>query len=348
MEQNWSQLLKQIINRQTLTVEQSTDLMQGWLEGVIAPELSGAILTALQFKGVEASELAAMANVLQSQSEGQKFNDKFNHIVDRSKPLIDTCGTGGDGTSTFNISTSVAFVVAAAGIPVAKHGNRAVSSRSGSADVLEALGVNLTAPTEKIYEALPTVGITFLFAPSWHPAMKAVGMIRKSLGIRTVFNLIGPLVNPLHPTAQVLGVYSKNLTHALAEALRLLDRQQAVVLHSREGMDEAGLGDFTDISFLSNGRVTEEIISPQELGLSSSPISSLKGGNVQENADILRAVLQGKGDRAQADCVALNSGLALRIGGAANTWAEGVTLASKIIQSGAAWEKAEALVKFLA
>jgi len=347
MEQNWSQLLKQIIDRQTLTSEQASSLMQGWLEGAIAPELSGAILTALQCKGVEASELAVMANVLQSQSESQKFNDKFSHIVDRSKPLIDTCGTGGDGVSTFNISTSVAFVVAAAGIPVAKHGNRAVSSRSGSADVLEAIGIHLTAPIEKIYEALPEIGITFLFAPSWHPAMKAVAMIRKSLGIRTVFNLIGPLVNPLHPTAQVLGVYNKNLTHTLAEALRLLERAQAVVLHSREGMDEAGLGDLTDISFLSNGQVTEETINPQELGLAFASIESLKGGNVQENADILRAVLQGKGDRAQADCVALNSGLALRIGGAANTWAEGVRLASDILQSGAAWGKAEALVKFL-
>jgi len=347
MEQDWSQLLKQLIDRQALTSEQATSLMQGWLEGAIAPELSGAILMALQFKGVEASELAAMANVLQSQSEGQKLNEQFSHIVDRTKPLIDTCGTGGDGTSTFNISTSVAFVAAAAGIPVAKHGNRAVSSRSGSADVLEAIGIHLGTSTEKIYEALPAVGITFLFAPSWHPAMKAVGAIRRNLGVRTVFNLIGPLVNPLHPTAQVLGVYNKNLTHTVAEALRLVGRQQAVVLHSREGMDEAGLGDITDISFLCDGIVTEEEIAPQELGLDAAPLESLKGGNVQENADILRTVLQGKGSQAQTNCVALNSGLALRIGGAASNWAEGVSLASDILKSGAAWSKAEALVKFL-
>ncbi len=347
MEQNWSQLLKQLIDRQSLVTEQATSLMHGWLEGAIAPELSGAILTALQFKGIEASELAAMAKVLQSQSEGQKFKEQFSHIVDRSKPLIDTCGTGGDGASTFNISTSVAFVVASAGIPVAKHGNRAVSSKSGSADVLEAIGIHLATSTEKIYEALPAVGITFLFAPNWHPAMKAVGAIRKSLGIRTIFNLIGPLVNPLHPTAQVLGVYNKQLTHTVAETLRLLDLQQAVVLHSREGIDEAGLGDLTDISFLSNGRVTEEAIAPQKLGLTHAPIESLKGGNVQENAEILRLVLQGKGTQSQTDCVALNSGLALRIGGAASTWAEGVKLASEILKNGAAWDKAEALVKFL-
>ncbi len=347
MEQNWSQLLKQLIDRQSLASEQATSLMHGWLEGAIAPELSGAILMALQFKGIEASELAAMAKVLQSQSEGQKFKQQFGNIVDRSKPLLDTCGTGGDGASTFNISTSVAFVVAAAGISVAKHGNRAVSSKSGSADVLEAIGLHLATSTEKIYEALPAVGITFLFAPNWHPAMKAVGAIRKNLGVRTVFNLIGPLVNPLHPTAQVLGVYNKQLTHTLAEALRLLDLQHAVVLHSREGIDEAGLGDLTDISFLSNGQITEEAIAPQELGLTHAPIESLKGGNVQENAEILRLVLQGKGTQAQTDCVALNSGLALRIGGAASTWAEGVKLASEILKNGAAWDKAEALVKFL-
>ncbi|MFO0214276.1 MAG: anthranilate phosphoribosyltransferase, partial [Pseudanabaena sp.] len=175
----------------------------------------------------------------------------------------------------------------------------------------------------------------------------SVGAIRKNLGVRTVFNLIGPLVNPLHPTAQVLGVYNQSLTHTVAEALRLLDRQQAVVLHSREGLDEAGLGDLTDISFLSNGQVTEEVINPQDLGLTPAPLASLKGGNVQENAEILKAVLQGKGDRAQADCVALNSGLALRIAGVAKSWNEGLEIASQIIQSGAAWDKAEALVRFL-
>ncbi|MDX2257155.1 MAG: anthranilate phosphoribosyltransferase [Pseudanabaenaceae cyanobacterium bins.39] len=347
MELNWSQLLKQLMDKQSLQPEQATALMRGWLEGAIAPELSGAILIALQSKGVEALELAAMAQVLQAQSEGQRLNAELGHIVDRQKPLIDTCGTGGDGTSTFNISTAVAFVTATAGIPVAKHGNRAVSSRAGSADVLEAIGINLAVPIAKIYEALPAVGITFLFAPNWHPAMKAVGAIRRSLGVRTIFNLIGPLVNPLHPTAQVLGVYDRSLTHTIAEALRLLDRQQAVVLHSREGMDEAGLNDLTDISFLSNGKVVEDTINPQEFGLTPTPIENLKGGNTQENADLLRAILQGKGTQAQADCVALNSGLALRIGGAVDSWAEGVKLGAEIIQSGAAWQKAEALINFL-
>ncbi|CAN1212004.1 anthranilate phosphoribosyltransferase [Tumidithrix helvetica PCC 7403] len=341
--QNWSGILKQLMEKRSLTAEQAAALMQGWLDEAIAPELSGAILTAIQWKGVDAVELAAIAGVLQDSavSVGDMSTSNPNY-------LLDTCGTGGDGAETFNISTAVAFVAAAADVPVAKHGNRAVSSRSGSADVLEALGINLTAPTEKIHAAIAAVGITFLFAPHWHPAMKAVATIRRSLGIRTVFNLIGPLVNPLNPSAQVLGVYDRQLTHVVAEALRLLGRQRAVVLHSREGMDEAGLGDITDISFLQDGVVTEEAIAPQSFGLAHAAIASLKGGNVQENAEILRAVLQGKGTQAQMDCVALNSGLALRVAGVATTWAEGVEKAAAIVHSGAAWQKVEHLVKFLA
>lgn len=315
--------------------------MQGWLAEEIPPELSGGILTALQCKGVDAIELAAMASVLQSRSTPQPSS------FSNSQPLIDTCGTGGDGAHTFNISTAVAFVTATAGVFVAKHGNRAVSSRSGSADVLEALGINLGAPSEKIREAVHSVGITFLFAPHWHPAMKAVAPIRRNLGIRTVFNLIGPLVNPLRPTAQVLGVYHKDLTSIMAEALRILGSQKAVVLHSREGMDEAGLGDITDIAFLQNEAVTVEAIDPQALGLPHIPMSELKGGNVEENAEILKVILQGKGTVAQTNCVALNAGIALRVAGKCDRWTDGVHLATEILQSGAAWQKLESLVAFL-
>jgi anthranilate phosphoribosyltransferase len=343
--QNWTDILKQLIDKRSLTAEQAAALMQGWLDGAIAPELSGAILIALQWKGVDAVELAAIAGVLQGSAV----------TVDRtlmdgiaSEQLLDTCGTGGDGAETFNISTSVAFVAAAAGVPVAKHGSRAVSSRSGSADVLECLGINLAAPSEKIHAAIAAVGITFLFAPSWHPAMKAVAPIRRTLGVRTVFNLIGPLVNPLNPGAQVLGVYDRTLTPIVSEALRLLGRQRAVVLHSREGLDEAGLGDITDISFLQNGAIAAEEISPQDLGLARAPIGTLKGGNVEANAEILRSVLQGKGTRPQMDCVALNAGLALRVAGVAHDWSEGVRKAAAIVESGVAWQKVEQLVKFLA
>ncbi len=342
---NWSEILQQLIDRRSLSREQAVTLMQGWLDGAIAPELSGGILTALQCKGIEAIELAAMASVLQQLSICHTANS--SNDLGNLGNLLDTCGTGGDGADTFNISTSVAFVAAAAGVPVAKHGNRAMSSRSGSADVLEALGVNLGAAPEKIYDAIATVGITFLFAPNWHPAMKAVGPIRRSLAVRTVFNLIGPLVNPMQPAVQVMGVYRKALIETVAEALRLLGRKQAVVLHSREGMDEAGLGDLTDMTFLQGDRITIEAIDPQALGLPSASLTALKGGSVEENAEILRSVLQGKGSAAQANCVALNSGIALRVAGKVATWGEGVKLASEVISSGAAWQKLEQLVKFL-
>jgi len=341
-EQNWSGILKQLIERRSIASEQATTLMQGWLDSSIEPELSGAILAALQCKGVNAEELAAMAGVLHRSSLGQTFTN-----VGSFDTLLDTCGTGGDGAETFNISTAVAFVAATAGVPVAKHGNRAVSSRAGSADVLEALGINLGSPSEKIHAAIEAVGITFLFAPNWHPAMKAVATIRRNLGVRTVFNLIGPLVNPLPLTAQIMGVYDNSMIQTVAEALQILGRSSAVVLHSREGMDEAGLGDRTDLAFLHNGTVTSESIDPQVLGLPHAPLSALKGGNVAANAEILKAVLQGKGEPAQTNCVALNSSIALRVAGEVDNWQQGVQLALEIIHSGAAWQKLESLVGFL-
>ncbi len=343
--QTWSVLLQQLINGRSLSADQAQTLMAGWLAEEILPELSGAILAAWQCKGVDAVELAAIARVLQASSVGTSFRSDRS---DLSTPLLDTCGTGGDGANTFNISTAVAFVAAATGVKVAKHGNRAVSSRSGSADVLEALGINLSAPTEKIHEAIAEVGITFLFAPHWHPAMKAVAPIRKSLGIRTIFNLIGPLVNPLLPTAQILGVYDRSLIKTVADALKILGRSRAVVLHSREGIDEAGLADITDLAFLrSDGEVTIETINPQELGLAFAPLSDLKGGTVSENAEILKNVLQGQGTIAQRNCLALNSGIALRVAGMCDRWDRGINLALTVIDSGAGWQKLEKLCSFL-
>jgi anthranilate phosphoribosyltransferase len=195
---NWSSLLQQLLDGQSLSSNQASQLMQGWLNEEIPQVLSGAILAAIQAKGVSAEELAGMASILQSQSL-QKT------AIDHERPVIDTCGTGGDGASTFNISTAVAFVAAAAGVLVAKHGNRSASGLVGSADVLEAMGVNLAAPYEKVQAALNEVGVTFLFARGWHPALKAVAPLRQTLKVRTVFNLLGPLVNPLRPTGQVHG-----------------------------------------------------------------------------------------------------------------------------------------------
>lgn len=333
----WSQLLQQLLEKQSLTQAQSKTLMQGWLDGEIPTGLSGAILAALEAKKITAPELAGMAQALQAPT------------IAPPTPAIDTCGTGGDGASTFNISTAVAFVAAAAGAKVAKHGNRSASSRVGSADVLEALGVKLTAPSERVAAALDTVGITFLFAPGWHPAMKAVAPLRQELKIRTVFNLIGPLVNPLRPTGQIIGVFTPHLLEVIAQAAGILGTQQAIVLHGREGLDEAGLGDATDLAILTNGEVKLTSIDPVELGITPAPLTALAGGDVAGNAAILTAVLQGKGTPAQRDVVAINAGLALQVANLIPIGAhqQGIELATAVLNSGVAWDKLQALVSFL-
>lgn len=338
----WAELLAQLLDRESLSIPQASALMQGWLNDEIPPALSGAILVALQTKGVSASELAGMSKVLQSQAVSHAAMS-----VQHSSPLIDTCGTGGDGASTFNISTAVAFVAAAAGVRVAKHGNRSASSQVGSADVLEALGVNLSAPPEKIYGAIDEVGITFLFAPGWHPALKVVAPMRKLLKVRTVFNLLGPLVNPLRPTGQVIGVFNSTLLKPIAEALQELGTEHAIVVHGRERLDEAGLGDLTDVAILKNHTIEQTSIDPTALGLESASIDTLRGGDVATNAEILKSVLQGKGTQAQRNVVALNAGLALEVGDVVDSRQAGVDRAQEILRSGAAWQKLEQLVSFL-
>jgi anthranilate phosphoribosyltransferase len=340
----WSNLLQQLLEKQSLSCEQAAQLMQGWLIEEIPLVLSGAILAALQAKGISADELAGMAQVLQSQSS--LLSTPHSPLP---TPLIDTCGTGGDGASTFNISTAVAFVAAAAGVPVAKHGNRSASSKVGSADVLEALGVNLNAASEKVHAAVEQVGITFLFAPGWHPALKVVASLRKTLKVRTVFNLLGPLVNPLRPSGQIIGVCDPTLVSTIAHALKQLGTSQAIVVHGREKLDEAGLGDLTDLAVLSNGEVQLTTINPQDLGLTPATLGALRGGDVAENAEILKNVLQGNGTPSQQDVVALNAALALQVGGAVplEDHAQGIAIAKDILNTGAAWSKLEQLVKFL-
>jgi len=338
----WPQLLKQLLDHQSLSITQATALMQGWLCSAIPEGLSGAILVALQAKGISTEELAGMAQVLLSQSLAVTGMPE----VVMPATLIDTCGTGGDGTSTFNISTAVAFVAAAAGVPVAKHGNRSASSRVGSADVLEALGVNLSAPLEATWAAVPEVGITFLFAPGCHPALKTVAPLRRQLKVRTVFNLLGPLVNPLRPSGQVIGISDSALLPVMAEALNRLGTRKAIVLHGRERLDEAGLADLTDQAILVDGQVQLEVLNPRALNLQAAPTSALRGGSVQENAQILQAVLQGKGTVAQQDVVALNAALALQVGNAVTTYGEGIALAKETLRSGAAWQKLEDLISF--
>lgn len=338
----WSDLLQQLLDRQSLSQAQAAQLMQGWLDEAIPPVLSGAILAAIQLTGVSSEELAGMAQVLQAQSLHQNG-------VQHSSPVIDTCGTGGDGASTFNISTAVAFVAAAAGVKVAKHGNRSASSKVGSADVLEYLGINLAAPAEKVADALEAVGITFLFAPGWHPALKSVVPLRKTLKVRTIFNLLGPLVNPLRPTGQVIGVYDSFFLKPMADALHRLGINKAIVLHGRERLDEVGLGDQTDLVLLNNGQIQQTAIAPESFGLTPASLAQLKGGEVAENGAILKAVLQGKGTLAQQQAVAINASLALQVGEIVvlGDYQKGIEKATEILASGAAWDKLEALAQFL-
>jgi anthranilate phosphoribosyltransferase len=346
----WPALLEQLLDRQSLSRAQAADLMQGWLAEAIPPVLSGAILAAVQAKGISAQELAGMAQVLHSGSQAGESKSVFNPKSSISNlKLIDTCGTGGDGASTFNISTAVAFVAAAGKVRVAKHGNRSASSKVGSADVLEALGVNLNADAAKVRAAVDSVGITFLFAPGWHPALKAVASLRRTLKVRTVFNVLGPLVNPMRPTGQVIGVFDPRLVSTIAQALGELGTELAVIVHGREKLDEAGLGDVTDLAVLSDGKVELTTLDPEKVGLTPSAIGSLKGGNVEENAEILRNVLQGKGTPAQMDVVALNASLAFQVGGAIpmGSHAAGVSLAKDILLSGESWLKLQQLIEFL-
>ncbi len=339
---NWSNLLEKLLDKESLTQFEASQLMQGWLNEEIPPVLSGAILVAISAKGVSGTELAGMAQILHTQS--LKIDS-----IEHSMPVIDTCGTGGDGASTFNISTAVAFVVAAAGVKVAKHGNRSASSKVGSADVLEYLGVNLSSPFERVYAALKEIGITFLFAPGWHPALKAVSQIRRTLKVRTVFNLLGPLVNPLYPTGQVIGVYNSQFISPMAHALKHLGVSKGIVLHGREKLDEAGLADETDFAMFDESKMSIHSINPLEFGLTKASTTALKGGDVEENATILRNVLQGKGSIPQTDVVVLNASLALQVAEVVpfGNHLQGIEKAREILSSGIPWLKLEELVSFL-
>jgi anthranilate phosphoribosyltransferase len=353
IEQNWSVILQQLLDRESLSVSQASDLMHGWLGETIPPVVSGAILAAIQAKGVCTEELLGMVEVL----HGQSVKPNLRKQVVNNQPLVDTCGTGGDGASTFNISTAVAFTVAACGVKVAKHGNRSASGKTGSADVLEALGVNLKVSPEVAQLALEEVGITFLFAPDWHPALKAIAPLRKTLKVRTVFNLLGPLLNPLSPTGQVIGINNPALLETFAEVLNHLGTRRGITLYGREKLDEAGLGDKTDLVILSNKQIQRIELDPKDVGVNPAPISMLAGGEVKENAEILQAVLQGKGTKPQQDVVILNAALALYVGEVGENiksdsddfiqaFANAVVIVREVIQSGEPWKKLEQLVKF--
>ncbi len=334
------ELLQQLLRGEHLSGDQAQGLMQAWLDGQIEPVLTGGLLVALQANGVDGQELAAMASVLRQACALPSKRPALK--------LVDTCGTGGDGADSFNISTAVAFVAAACGVAVAKHGNRSASGKVGSADVLEALGLQLQAPQGQVIEALAAVGLTFLFAPGWHPALVALAPLRRSLGIRTVFNLLGPLVNPLQPDTQVVGVARAELLDPMAEALARLGLERAVVVHGPGGLDEASLVGPNQLRLVTAGVVRSELLDPEALGLERAPIEALAGGDLATNAQILEAVLQGQGTRAQQDVVALNAALVLWAAGRVEAVADGLPLAQQALAQGLGWQKLVALRAALA
>ncbi|WP_041231077.1 anthranilate phosphoribosyltransferase [Deinococcus peraridilitoris] len=317
------------MNGEALNQQEAASFMREVMAGDMSGVRLAAALAALRVRGETPEEIAGFARAM------REFAVKLP--IARGGVLLDTCGTGGDGAHTFNISTTAAFVVAAGGVRVAKHGNRAASSRAGSADLLEALGVNLEATPEVIAGAVNELGVGFMFARNYHPAMRFAAPVRAELGTRTVFNMLGPITNPAGATHQVIGVFQPELTHKLAQVLRLLGSEAALVVHG-SGLDELTVCGPTTVSELRGGEVRDFVVHPEDLGMPLHPRSALTGGDAQENATITRHLLQGSGTQAQQDIVALNAGAGLYLAGKSDDLRAGVELARSVLASGAAWE----------
>ena len=333
-------LLESLLAANDLTKEQSNYLMNSWLENKIEPVQTGAFLAAFRAKGVSGDELSAMAKILQDASTTPSDLPSFD--------LVDTCGTGGDGANTFNISTAVAFVSAALGVKIAKHGNRSASGKVGSADVLENLGLPLNVSSEKVVEALKNLGITFLFAPTWHPSLVNLAPLRKSLGVRTIFNLLGPLVNPLRPKSQVLGVAKADLLDPMSVALKGMGLKRAVVVHGAGGLDEASLAGANQFRFLDKDVIRSEIINPSDLGLTEISNESLKGDDLKTNSQILMSLLMGEGNKYHKEVVALNTALVLWVSGAEDDLSLGVKRSLDCLNTDKSWLIFKQLRDFLA
>jgi len=328
------QVIERVIEGKDLTESEATQAMIEIMEGIATEAQLGALLAALRMKGETSTEIASFAGVMRHYAVTIR--------PDISQVLVDTCGTGGDRAQTFNISTTAAFVAAGAGVYVVKHGNRGVSSRCGSADLLEQLGVNLTLSPEAICSILHRLNIAFLYAPDHHPAMRMVSSARKEIGTRSVFNLLGPLTNPAGANAQLLGVYDPALTETVANVLRLLGTERAMVVHG-DGTDEITAG-ITKISELANGEIRNYSLDAAAFGIGRADLSLLKGGDPKDNARIVTNVLNGAVGPAR-DVVLLNAGAAIYLGGKAASLAHGISAAEGSIDSGRAREKLDLLVE---
>lgn len=328
--------LRRLMLGSSLDEPQMAEAVGAIMDGEATPPQIAAFLVALRVKGETIEEITGAARAMR---------DRMTRIDVERSPLVDTCGTGGDGAGTFNISTAVAFVVAAGGVGVAKHGNRAISSRSGSADVLMELGVDVSADADTVARCIEQVGIGFLFAPACHPAMKHAMPVRRELGVRTIFNVLGPLTNPAAAQVQLLGVFDRELARPMAESLARLGSSRAWVVHGADGLDELTVCDVSHIAELDGGEVRELTFAPEDVGLQRSHAEDLRGGTPTENAAIMRELLSGQRGGPLCDVVALNAGAALFLAGTADDPAAGVGQALEIISSGEPARVLERLVE---
>jgi anthranilate phosphoribosyltransferase len=324
-----------LVSGHSLAADEAAQVMEEIMEGEATPAQFGAFVTALRLKGETVDEIAGLARTMKAKA--------IPVITDG--PAVDTCGTGGDGSHTFNISTAAAFIAAGAGLKIAKHGNRAMSSQCGSADVLEALGVKIDLNAEQVQICLKEVGIGFMFAPVFHPAMKYAAAPRREIGIRTVFNILGPLTNPASAKAQVLGVGDESLIEKLALVLQGLGCQLALLVHGEDGLDEITITGKTQVCELKNGRIKRYTINPEDFGLSRASSDSIRGGDIKANADFLRNILAGALGP-QRDVVLMNAAAALVVGGKAKTLRQGADIAKEVIDNGNASAKLDQLIEF--
>ena len=334
-------LLSQLLERQDLTQSAMLDVMRQVMGGELTPAQISAFLIALRAKGETVDEIAAAAMVM------RELSVKVG--IQENSHLIDTCGTGGDGIQTFNVSTVCAFVAAAAGAKVAKHGGRSVSSTCGSADVLEALGVNVNQTPAQVAACVNEIGIGFMFAPNHHSAMKYAAPVRRELGVRTLFNLLGPMTNPATARRQLMGVFDKSLTVKLAKVLQQLGSEHVLVVHGADGMDEISFTGDTFVAELKNGQVTEYVLNPSQLGLGLHNLKDIQIQNAEESKAMILEVLNGKPSieksLAARDIVLMNAGAAIYVAGIASSLQAGITKAVEVIDNGAALEKLNQLIE---
>jgi len=331
------QAINKVVKGEDLTLDEAKDVMRLLLGGGASQAQIGSILTALRMKGETLDEIVGCATVMQELAES------LNVAADN---YIDFVGTGGDGTNTFNISTTASFVAAGAGVKIAKHGNRAISSRSGSIDVLESLGINVMLEAEQVKKCFDKTGVGFMFAQVFHKSMKNVGQARRELGMRSIFNILGPLSNPSDAKSQLIGVFSPELTKTFARAMKAMGVKRALVVNGEDGMDEITTTSQTFVAEIKNDKILEYKIAPEDFGFQRVSKDLLVGGNASENADIARAILKGEDRGARRNIVTFNAGAAIYVAGLVDSIKEGIDAAEKSIDDGKAFSKLCEVVEF--